>query len=98
MTHSPRASSYAEILNPTRDRDNSDGDLLQLNNGDILSNSLVSTQFTGNNYLIWSRAIKIALGAKDKLGFITGETPMPIINSPEYKMWKNVIAWYFHGF
>ena len=58
------ASSYVEIISPTRDRDNFIGDPLQLMNGDFSSNSLVSIQFSENNFFIWSRAVKLALGAK----------------------------------
>ncbi|KAL2226425.1 UNVERIFIED_CONTAM: hypothetical protein Sindi_2001200 [Sesamum indicum] len=34
--------------------------------------NLVSAPLNGNNYLTWARAIKIALGAKEKLEFIDG--------------------------
>ena len=34
---------------------------------------LVSTPLTGNNYISWNCFMKIALGAKVKLGFINGK-------------------------
>lgn len=46
---------------------------LQLQNLDHPAMSLVSTPMNGSNYLSWSRAVHIALGAKMKLGFINGK-------------------------
>ena len=33
--------------------------------------------FDGTNYDLWARAVKIALKAKNKLGFIEGTLPIP---------------------
>lgn len=38
---------------------------------------LVSAPLDGSNFLAWSRAMKMALMAKDKLGFVTGRCLMP---------------------
>ncbi|KAL2249819.1 UNVERIFIED_CONTAM: hypothetical protein Sindi_2455600, partial [Sesamum indicum] len=39
--------------------------------------NFVSAPLNGNNYLSWARSIKIALGAKQKLGFIDGSYQKP---------------------
>ena len=38
---------------------------------------LVAPLLTGNNYESWSRAVKMALCAKSKLGFVDGSLPIP---------------------
>ena len=43
-----------------------------LNNGDHPAISLVSHHLTGSNYNTWSRAMSLALNAKNKLGFVDG--------------------------
>ncbi|KAL0462236.1 UNVERIFIED_CONTAM: hypothetical protein Slati_0111300 [Sesamum latifolium] len=48
---------------------------------------LVSTLLDGNNYLPWSKTVKLALGAKMKLGFINGKTVKPKEDSEEYEQW-----------
>ncbi|XP_061340834.1 uncharacterized protein LOC133287279 [Gastrolobium bilobum] len=42
---------------------------------------LVSQLLTGDNYNSWSRAMKIALSVKNKLGFIDGSIPKPSGNN-----------------
>lgn len=42
---------------------------------------LGSIVFTGRNYNNWSRSIKMALGAKNKLGFINGKISKPDVAS-----------------
>ncbi|KAL0341715.1 UNVERIFIED_CONTAM: hypothetical protein Scaly_1834100 [Sesamum calycinum] len=49
--------------------------------------SLVSSLLNGKNYLPWSRSIRIALGAKMKLGFINGKSQKPNEDSDEYEQW-----------
>ncbi|KAL0395627.1 UNVERIFIED_CONTAM: hypothetical protein Scaly_0011100 [Sesamum calycinum] len=48
---------------------------------------LVSTPLVGNNYLMWSRSVKVALTAKMKLSFIDGTYLKPIRNVEECKQW-----------
>lgn len=52
-------------------------DPLHLQNSDHLGMILVTALLTGTNYNSWSRSIRIALGAKSKLGFIDGSCPKP---------------------
>lgn len=41
----------------------------------------------GNNYLKWSRSVRIALGAKDKLAFLDGKHPKPLQGPDEIQKW-----------
>ncbi|KAL0427167.1 UNVERIFIED_CONTAM: hypothetical protein Slati_2891500 [Sesamum latifolium] len=67
----------------------------QSNEGSGLT--LVSSPLTGDNYLVWSRAIRFALRAKKKLSYIDGRTTRPADNSEELDEWiRNdymVITW-----
>ncbi|KAK4426605.1 hypothetical protein Salat_1429100 [Sesamum alatum] len=49
---------------------------------------LVSTPLTPQNYLAWNRSVRIVLRAKMKLGFLTGSTVKPALDSPEYELWE----------
>ena len=70
---------------------------LNLHNLDHPGMMLVSTPLTGNNFLLWSRSIKTALGAKTKLYFIDGTLVQPTSYSPQYALWKKadcmVLSW-----
>ncbi|GKB21141.1 hypothetical protein Tco_0855064 [Tanacetum coccineum] len=48
---------------------------------------LTNTPFNGGNFLGWSRTIKMALGAKLKLGFIDGSLPKPAVIDNNYQRW-----------
>ncbi|GAA0170720.1 hypothetical protein LIER_24919 [Lithospermum erythrorhizon] len=50
--------------------------------------AIVTVLLHENNYAISSRAVKIALGAKEKLGIIDGRMISPGINSNNYDKWK----------
>ncbi|GAA0144264.1 hypothetical protein LIER_04757 [Lithospermum erythrorhizon] len=52
--------------------------------------SIVTVVLTENNYVIWSRAVKMALCAKEKLGFIDGRFLEPELTSPLYDRWKRI--------
>ncbi|XP_057987591.1 uncharacterized protein LOC131171467 [Hevea brasiliensis] len=64
--------------------------VLHLQNSDNPGLILVIAPLNGTNYLPWSRAMKIALCAKDKIGFVTGEIKKPSKNSPMFKKWRRV--------
>ncbi|XP_075479322.1 uncharacterized protein LOC142520206 [Primulina tabacum] len=60
--------------------------------------SLVSQPLTGENYASWSRAMRIALSVKNKLGFIDGSIPQPAeMDLPLHAAWFRsnnvVISW-----
>ena len=63
-------------------------DLLSLQTSDHPGMSLVSAPLIGTNFRSWSRAIRIALGAKMKLGFVEGTTSAPSKDSEGYEQWK----------
>ncbi|KAL2934399.1 DNA-directed RNA polymerase subunit beta [Bienertia sinuspersici] len=49
--------------------------------------------FDGNNFIPWSRSVKLALGAKNKIGFIDGKIEKPHYNSKDYlKSMKEDVA------
>lgn len=60
---------------------------LHLQNSDHPGMNLTTSLLTGNNYLTWSRSIKIALGAKTKLGFIDGKCKQPKENESKCEQW-----------
>lgn len=43
--------------------------------------------FNGKNYNNWSRSVKMALGAKNKLGFLDGKISKPDCKSFDYNKW-----------
>ncbi|XP_075473458.1 uncharacterized protein LOC142504488 [Primulina tabacum] len=75
-------------------------DPLYLHPSDAPDTSLVVDLLIGSeNYSIWSRAMKIALQAKNKLGFINGTCRKPAANSPTLYQWERcnavVLSWIF---
>ncbi|XP_074277036.1 uncharacterized protein LOC141600691 [Silene latifolia] len=55
--------------------------------------------FNGNNYDEWSRSFRLALLAKDKLGYIDGTITKPSDTAEEFKIWRStnalVTAWIY---
>jgi len=82
-----------EILNPSHD--------LFLHPSDNPNNILVNELLNGRNYGTWKKSMKIALIAKNKLGFVLGTTSEPAANSPLQSQWnrcdKMVISWILHA-
>lgn len=76
-------SSVARRSNSTQSMD----DLMAMHNSDSPRMILVIALLTDNNYLIWSRSIKIALAEKNKLGFIIGVITEPTYEASRSK-WK----------
>ncbi|XP_021736561.1 uncharacterized protein LOC110703118 [Chenopodium quinoa] len=58
-----------------------------LANGDHPGMQLGSHVLTGANFINWSRTVKMALIARNKLGFVDGSTPMPDSDSLDYQKW-----------
>ncbi|KAH0722775.1 hypothetical protein KY290_005427 [Solanum tuberosum] len=58
---------------------------------------LVNSPFDGKGYAGWSRALVIALSAKNKLGLIDGSLAEPLPSDPTHKLWARcndmVISW-----
>lgn len=59
--------------------------------------SIVNNVFNGNNFLTWKRAIKFALGARDKLSFVNGKKNKPKEDATDFDSWQKqdcmVMAW-----
>uniref|UniRef100_A0A803L1N7 Retrotransposon Copia-like N-terminal domain-containing protein n=1 Tax=Chenopodium quinoa TaxID=63459 RepID=A0A803L1N7_CHEQI len=55
--------------------------------------------FDGKNFMIWSRNVKLALGAKNKKGFIKGKVAKPAVSHKDYTRWERndymVRCWIF---
>ncbi|XP_021597215.1 uncharacterized protein LOC110603688 [Manihot esculenta] len=64
------------------------GDPLTLQSSDHPGMVLVSAPLVGANFRSWYRAIRIALGAKQKLEFIEGTVTVPDKESDSYEQWK----------
>ncbi|RVW18129.1 hypothetical protein CK203_111879 [Vitis vinifera] len=58
---------------------------------------LVSKVLEGDNYNTWSRAMRISLSAKDKIGFVTGSIKPPSSTDDSFPSWQQcndmVISW-----
>ncbi|GAV78181.1 UBN2_3 domain-containing protein [Cephalotus follicularis] len=73
-------------------------DPMYLHPSDTPGTNLVTEQLVGNeNYGVWSRAMLIALRAKNKTGFIDGSCEKPSENSPLLHQWERcnaiVLSW-----
>nr|GEX69397.1 hypothetical protein [Tanacetum cinerariifolium] len=66
---------------------NSINDPLSISNSDHPGMVLTQTPFNRGNFLRWSRNIKMALGAKLKLGFIDGTCAKPTVTDVNYQRW-----------
>ncbi|XP_058212843.1 uncharacterized protein LOC131324747 isoform X2 [Rhododendron vialii] len=71
-----------------------------IHHSDSPTSVLVSPLLTPNNYSTWVRAMRMALRAKNKLGFVTGEIPKP--TSPnQLHQWQRcndlVSSWILHS-
>lgn len=61
-------------------------DPLYLHPSDHLGLQLVSKHFDGSNYSSWSKAMSIALSAKNKLGFVNGKITKPAEDHPNLEI------------
>ena len=74
--------------------------LYQISSSDSPGNVLIACQLNGDNYLTWSRAMRNALKAKKKLGFVDETIEKPEEDDPNYEHWEAwnsmLIAWIFN--
>ncbi|KAK6137097.1 hypothetical protein DH2020_029168 [Rehmannia glutinosa] len=74
-----------------------DLDPLALHGSDHPGMVLVTNPLNGSNYLYWRRAMRLALGAKSKLGFIYGTVHVPELDTETYAQFQKVnfmvISW-----
>ena len=64
--------------------------------------SLVThVQMKGTNYEEWAKAMRVALRAKKKLGFVDGTVSKPAENAPDIEDWRMInsmiVAWIFNA-
>ncbi|KAL2241041.1 UNVERIFIED_CONTAM: hypothetical protein Sindi_0745300 [Sesamum indicum] len=68
-----------------------------LQENDNRSISLVSASLNENNYLSWARSIKIALGARRRLGYIDGTQTKSMEDKEAIEQWQKndymVVSW-----
>ncbi|KAK4395262.1 hypothetical protein Sango_1680500, partial [Sesamum angolense] len=79
-----------EGANATPMRSSYSSEVLQLLSSDHPGLILVSSPLDGKNFLAWSRAVRRALGAKSKLGFITGACRKPTGDPELIEQWTRV--------
>ncbi|KAJ8620020.1 hypothetical protein MRB53_028549 [Persea americana] len=64
-------------------------------------NVLIPSLLDGDNYHTWSRAMQMALTAKNKLGFIDGSVKQLDASSPNHGSWSRcnmmVLSWLFNA-
>ncbi|XP_021738412.1 uncharacterized protein LOC110704911 [Chenopodium quinoa] len=68
-----------------------------LSNGDHPGMQLGNHILTGSNYINWSHTVHMALIARNKLQFVDGTLPSPVVDSPDYQKWLRndymVMSW-----
>ena len=71
-----------------------------LNSNDNPGNIITQVQLRGENYDEWARAMRTALRAKKKYGFVDGTIKQPVENAPEIEDWWMVnsmlVSWVFN--
>ncbi|KAF5442390.1 hypothetical protein F2P56_035053 [Juglans regia] len=100
-THTDNSANTSRAINPTMARylNLSDpNNPFRLDHGDNPAVILVTDLLTTDNYPTWSRAMRRALRAKNKLGFITGTIPQPTdLADPLFELWERcndmVVSW-----
>ncbi|KAL0323331.1 UNVERIFIED_CONTAM: Transcription factor TGA5 [Sesamum angustifolium] len=90
MVELSRDVSETEGANSTPMRSSYSSEVLQLLSSDHPGLILVSSPLDGKNFLAWSRAVRRALGAKSKLGFITGACRKPTGDPELIEQWTRV--------
>ncbi|KAF7140894.1 hypothetical protein RHSIM_Rhsim06G0111500 [Rhododendron simsii] len=72
-----------------------------LHHSDSPTAVLVSPPLNGENYNLWFRAMRMALRAKNKMGFVDGTIPKPDPSSDIYSQWERVndmiCSWILHS-
>ncbi|KAF7842218.1 uncharacterized protein G2W53_004516 [Senna tora] len=85
--HEPRFMAEERSLTTGASKDGEG--VYRLHNSDHPGMALVNTTLDGKNYFAWSIAMRTALEAKDKVGFVDGSVPEPE-DAAEHKKWKMV--------
>ncbi|KAL0410884.1 UNVERIFIED_CONTAM: hypothetical protein Slati_3678100 [Sesamum latifolium] len=87
-TEVAESSTGGEVARTTpAARSTSGSEVLQLLSSDHPGLILVSSPLDGKNFHAWSRAVRRVLGAKSKLGFITGTCVKPTGDPELIEQW-----------
>ncbi|PKI77174.1 hypothetical protein CRG98_002456 [Punica granatum] len=74
--------------------------VFRLMSSDSIGAQIIGCNLNGDNYLTWSRAMLIALRARNKLPFIDGSLEKPGENDPLGERWERcnspILAWMFN--
>ncbi|XP_074383495.1 uncharacterized protein LOC141725032 [Apium graveolens] len=84
---SVETSQTNEMLSNSHNQVVNYNDPYYLSSGDNPRQQLGTMLLFGENFINWSRSVKMALGAKNKLGFIDGSLSKPYENSPDLNKW-----------
>ncbi|KAF8397472.1 hypothetical protein HHK36_016389 [Tetracentron sinense] len=95
------SNSDSPVMNPpSGDTSNKINDVSSpyfLHSSDHPGTILVSSLLIGENYPTWKRAMRMALNAKNKLGFVDGSLKKPAPGSSELQTWERcndmVLSW-----
>nr|CAD1839766.1 unnamed protein product [Ananas comosus var. bracteatus] len=74
--------------NETPETSIDDSDPLVLHHSDHPGMLLVSKPLEGYNYGQWSRAMRISLSAKNKIGFVDGSIKVPTPSDLKFHIWQ----------
>ena len=57
-------------------------------------NAHIGIKLDGSNYALWSQVVEMYISGKDKLEYITGDSPQPLQTDPFFRKWstENAIA------
>ncbi|KAL6323722.1 hypothetical protein AAG906_002190 [Vitis piasezkii] len=61
-----------------------------LNNPIITNSSKISPttiRLNGDNFLRWSQSVRMYIGGRGKMGYLTGEKKAPVVDDPNYAIW-----------
>lgn len=97
-----RRNKEREVSTERKDRDHQSSglmwnDLLALSNSDQPGAQLFSVKLDGTNFLNWNRNVKLASGAKIRLGFIDGSCRRPSPGTSECARWIRADQWCVAG-
>ncbi|XP_045787537.1 uncharacterized protein LOC123882926 [Trifolium pratense] len=55
---------------------------------DDSSAAQIGIKLDGSNYPLWSQIVEMYISGKDKLGYINGDLPQPLLTDPGFRKWR----------
>lgn len=83
----PRNTGAPRMVIPPESMDPNQSPLF-MHNADHPGLQLISLKLDGSNYDDWNAAMKIALDAKNKIGFVDGTLTRPDTSDPTFRLWS----------